>query len=461
MAPRRSSKLMLHKLVEAGMNVARLNFSHGTPTEHAAQIRLIRAVARQMQTAIGILADLPGPKVRVGKISPEPVDLKEGSDIILTARRLVGNERIVSVSHPSILKHLAKRDRVFLEDGTVMLEVIKASKEEALCRIVSGGPLSSDKGVNLPGKKLNLAALTPKDIALLRFAVANGVDFVGISFVNSSRDLIRARRIIKKANSKAWIIAKIETRSAVENIDAIVRKANGVMVARGDLGVEMDVEDVPSLQKEIIAKANAAGKPVITATQMLESMVNNPTPTRAEVTDIANAIIDGTDAVMLSEETAVGKHPIEAVSVMKKVAVATEKNLPYGTLLDSRRARLKPIMQESISLSACEVAYSLKAGCIVANTRTGLTAHRVSKYKSPVPVIALTYDASVMNRLSLLWAVYPYRVRKLSTTAEIFAAARAAARNSGTVHEGDKIVVVCGDPSTPGGMTDLLRVQSM
>ena len=459
--PATSSRSMLRKLVEAGMNVARLNFSHGTPAEHAAQIHLIRAVARQMQTAVGILADLPGPKVRVGRISPEPVDLKEGSDIILTARRLVGNERIVSVSHPSILKHLARGDRVFLEDGTVMLEVVKAIKGEALCRIVSGGPLSSDKGVNLPGKKLNLAALTPKDIALLHFAIANGVDFVGISFVNTSRDLIRARQIIKRANSKAWIIAKIETRSAVENIGAIVRKANGVMVARGDLGVEMDVEDVPILQKEIIEKSNAAGRPVITATQMLESMVSNPTPTRAEVTDIANAIIDGTDAVMLSEETAVGKHPIEAVSVMKKVAAATEKNLPYGTLLDSRRARLQPIMQESISFSACEVAYSLKAGCIVANTRTGLTAHRVSKYKSPVPIIALTYDASVMNRLSLLWGVYPYRIRKLSTTAEIFAAARTAAINSGTVHEGDKIVVVCGDPSTQGGMTDLLRVQSI
>ena len=459
--PATSSKPMLHKLVEAGMNVARLNFSHGTPAEHAARIRLIRAVAKEMQTAIGILADLPGPKVRVGKISPEPVDLKEGSDLILTARRMIGNQRIVSISHPSILKHLARGDRVFLEDGTVRLEVVKARKEEALCRIVSGGPPSSDKGVNLPGKKLNLRALTPKDIVLLKFAIAHGVDFIGISFVSTSRDLLRARRIMKNANSKTWIIAKIETRSAVENIDEIVMKANGVMVARGDLGVEMDVEDVPILQKEIIEKANVAGKPVITATQMLESMVSNPTPTRAEVTDIANAIFDGTDAVMLSEETAIGKYPVEAVNMMKKVAAATESNLPYGTLLDVRRARLKPIMQESISFSACEVAYALKAGCIVANTRTGLTAHRVSKYRSPVPIIALTYDAPVMNRLSLLWGVYPHRVRKLSTTAEIFAAARAAAMNSGTVREGDKIVVVCGDPSTPGGMTDLLRVQSI
>jgi pyruvate kinase len=213
------------------------------------------------------------------------------------------------------------------------------------------------------------------------------------------------------------------------------------------------------LQKEIISKSNAAGIPVITATQMLESMVNNPTPTRAEVTDIANAIIDGTDAVMLSEETAVGKYPVEAVNVMRRVAAATEKNLAYGTLLDARRSSVRPIVQESISFSACEVAFALKAGCIVANTRTGLTAHRVSKYRSSVPIIALTYNVPVMNKLSLLWGVYPYRVKKLNTTAEIFTAAKTAAKNSGTVREGDKIVVVCGDPSSPGGTTDLLRVQ--
>jgi pyruvate kinase len=446
-------------MIEAGMNVARLNFSHGTVQDHAAQIHLIRKASRQNNVAIGILADLPGPKIRVGKISPEPVELKTDSQLILTARRLVGNQRIVSISHPSILRHLRKGDRVFLEDGTVRLEVLHARGDEVVCRIVTGGSLSSEKGVNLPDKGMKPGAMTRKDVALLKFALAEGVDFVGISFVTTSKDLLRAKRIIKAANSKAWIIAKIETRMAVENFANIVKHANGIMVARGDLGVEMNVEDIPALQKEIISKSNAVGKPVITATQMLESMVNNPTPTRAEVTDIANAIIDGTDAVMLSEETAVGKYPIEAVAVMRKVAAATEKNLEYGALLDARRARMKPIVQESISFSACDVAYALKAGCIVANTRTGLTAHRVSRYRSPVPIVALTYTAPVMNRLSLLWGVYPYRVKKLNTTAEIFAAAKLAAKSSGTVREGDKIVVVCGDPSTPSGTTDLLRVQ--
>jgi pyruvate kinase len=458
--PATSSKQILRRMIGAGMNVARLNFSHGTIAEHAAHIRLIRAVARERKTAIGILADLPGPKIRVGRVSPEPAELRSGSQLILTARRLIGNQKIVSISHPSILRHLRKGNRVFLEDGTVRLEVLLARRDEAICRVMAGGLLSSGKGVNLPDKELKLSALTRKDVDLLEFALANDVDFVGVSFVSTSRDLLRAERIVKAANSKAWIIAKIETRLAVENLETIVKHANGIMVARGDLGVEMDVEDIPVLQKEIIRKSNASGKPVITATQMLESMVNNPTPTRAEVTDIANAIIDGTDAVMLSEETAVGRYPVQAVDVMRRVAAATEENLAYGALLDAQRTRVKPIVQESISFSACEVAFALKAGSIVANTRTGLTAHRVSKYRSSVPIIALTYTTPVMNRLSLLWGVYPYRVKKLATTAEIFTAAKTAARTSGIVGAGDKIVVVCGDPSTPGGTTDLLRVQS-
>jgi len=459
--PSTSSKTMLRRLARAGMNVARLNLSHGTLEEHAARIHLIRTVSRELKTSIGILLDLPGPKIRVGRIFPEPVELREGAEFTLTSRRIVGNQRMVSISYPSILKQLRKGDRVFLEDGIVELTVMQANKEQATCRIVRGGHISSGKGVNLPGKKLRLGALTRQDISLIRFAIENGVDFVALSFITTAAEVAKAKRLVKDAGSRAWIIAKIEKRQAVENFDEIVKKAHGIMVARGDLGVEMELEELPTLQKEIITKANAAGKPVITATQMLESMVNNPVPTRAEVTDIANAIIDGTDAIMLSEETAVGSYPVEAVNVMKRVASATEKNLPYSTLLDSRREHLRPIVQDLISYSACVVAYRVGAGCIVAHTRTGLTAHRVSKFRSPVPIIALTYNVPVMNRLSVLWGVYPYRVKKLSTTAEIFSAAKVAARHSGTVSENGKIVVVCGDPSTPGGTTDLLRVQTV
>jgi pyruvate kinase len=326
-----------------------------------------------------------------------------------------------------------------------------------------GGPLYSGKGVNLPERKLALSAFTPKDIALTEFAVEQGIDFVGVSFATTREDVMKAKRLIRSKGSPAWVIAKIESKQAVSNFDEIVAESDGIMVARGDLGVEMDMEEIPELQKKIIEKSNTAGKPVITATQMLESMVNNPTPTRAEVTDIANAIIDGTDAVMLSEETAVGTYPIEAVKVMKRVAAATERSLSYRSILLSKQRLLKrDLVQDSISFSACAVAYELDAGCIVAHTRTGSTAHRVSKFRSPVPILALTSERSVMNRLSLLWGVYPYQVRRLATTAEIFAAAKTAASDRYLVNrKRNRIVVVCGDPSSPRGTTDLLRVQTV
>jgi pyruvate kinase len=422
-------------------------------------LRRIRVVAAKAGVPVGVLVDLPGPRIRVGKISPEPVIIREGSNLTLTARHVIGSATLVSIIHPSVLRELAKGDSVFLEDGTIKLSVERVTNREAVCRVIRGGALFSGKGVNLPQKRLRLGALTSKDISLMRLALKNGADFIGLSFTTSAADVVRASQFARKAGSAAWIIAKIENQQAVENFDEIVREADGVMVARGDLGVETGIDEIPLLQKRIIEKANAAGKPVITATQMLESMVDNPTPTRAEVSDVANAIIDGTDAVMLSEETAVGKYPVEAVRAMKKVATATEKALPYRALLDRRRALVGKVTQEAISFAACDVAYELDASCIVAHTRTGLTAHRVSKFRSSVPIIALTYSTPVMNRLSLLWGVYPYQVRKLRTTAEIFAAAKTAARASSVTRRAGRIVVVCGDPSTPQGTTDLLRVQ--
>jgi pyruvate kinase len=442
------------------MNVARLNLSHDTTERHLAVVHRIREVASDLKRPIGILFDLPGPKIRVGELAGAPVSLKQGGRVTLTGHRTVGDQEIIPISHPRVLHELKKGDLVFLADGTIRLVVQDTETDNVFCRVVRGGDLFSGKGVNVPGKKLGLRALTPKDISLLRFALRHGADFLGLSFTTTGNDVATVKKMIREAGSNAWVIAKVETRQAVENFDGIVEKAEGVMVARGDLGVEMDVEDVPILQKRIISKANAAGKPVITATQMLESMVMNPTPTRAEVSDIANAIIDGTDAVMLSEETAVGKYPIAAVEVMKKVAAATEATLPYREFLEARRPLVRKT-QDAISFSACDAAVDLNASCIVARTRTGVTAHRVSKFRSSVPIIALTSTESVMNRLSLLWGVYPHRVRKLSTTAQIFRAARSEALASGIARAGDRIIVVCGVPSTPGGTTDLLRIQNV
>jgi pyruvate kinase len=442
------------------MNVARLNLSHETTREHAAYARRIRKVAGELKRPIGVLFDIPGPKIRVGKLFPDPISLKEGDEVTLTGRGTLGGQRTIPISHSRVLRVLKKGDWLFLADGTIRLAVREVRPNDALCRVIRAGRLFSGKGVNISGKKLGLRALTPKDISLLRFALQQGADFLGLSFTTTSKDIVKAKRIVKNAGSNAWIIAKIETRQAVENFDEIVQKADGVMVARGDLGVEMEIEDVPVLQKQIISKANAAGKPVITATQMLESMVTNPAPTRAEVTDIANAIIDGTDAVMLSEETAVGQYPVEAVEVMSKVASATEATLPYRDFFEARRP-LVEITQDAISFSACEAAFELDASCVVAHTRAGTTAHRVSKFRSSVPIIALTHSDSVMNRLSLLWGVYPHKVKKLSTTAEIFHAAKVEALASRIARSGDRIVVVCGDPSTPSGTTDLLRIQTV
>jgi pyruvate kinase len=456
--PSTSSRNALWRLTKAGMNVARLNLSHATTEVHAAIARRIRAVARDSGTPIGLLFDIPGPKIRVGKLVSEPINLEQGSRITLTARRTVGSRKIIPISHTNVLRILSEGDAISLADGTIRLVVRDVKGDDVLCRVIRGGNLFSGKGVNIPGKKLGLRALTPKDVFLLQFALQQRADFLGLSFTTTGSDVVRAKKIVTRARSHAWVVAKIETRQAVENFDEIVQEADGVMVARGDLGVEMEIEDVPVLQKEIISKANAAGKPVITATQMLESMVTNPMPTRAEVADIANAIIDGTDAVMLSEETAVGKYPVEAVEVMKKVAMATEPTLPYREFLEDRRSLVKQT-QDAISFSACQAAYDLGASCVVAHTRTGITAHRVSKFRSSVPIIALTHSESVMNLLSLLWGVYPRRVRRLSTTAEIFRAATAESLHSRVAHPRDKIVVVCGVPSTPGGTTDLLRIQ--
>ena len=456
--PATSSRQMLSRLAKAGMNVARLNLSHDTAKDHIANVRRIRQVAKTLGIPIGILFDIPGPKIRVGRLSPEPTALKEQGRVTLTGRQTTGNSRVIPISHPKVLRYLRKGDAIFLADGTIRLVVHEVKANDVTCQVVRGGILFSGKGVNIPGKKTGLRALTSRDVSLVRFALRQGADFLGLSFTTTSGDIVRAKKIVQEANSHAWVIAKVETREAVMNFDEIVQKADGVMVARGDLGVEMDIEDVPILQKEIISKANAAGKPVITATQMLESMVTNPTPTRAEVTDIANAIIDGTDAVMLSEETAVGDYPVEAVEVMKRVAIATEATLPYREILEARQSLVKK-PQDAIGFSACEVAFELDASCIVAPTRTGITAQRVSKFRSSVPIIALTYSGAVMNQLSLLWGLYPHMVKKLSTTAEIFHAARSQALASKTASPGERIIVVCGDPSTPSGETDLLRIQ--
>jgi pyruvate kinase len=332
--PASRSPKILERLIRAGMDVARLNFSHGTPNEHGRTISDLRKIARRLGRPVAVLQDLAGPKIRIGPVRNGPVTLEAGASFTLTARKVPGDERTVSLNYPGLVADVRKGDALLLSDGALELEVVGVEGRDILCRVVIGGPLNSYKGVNLPARTLRTPSLTAKDRADLRFGLSKEVDYVALSFVRDAKDIASVRRHMKRCGGSAPVIAKIEKHEALDNMDAILAAADGLMVARGDLGVEIPLERIPRVQKDLIRKSREAGKPVITATQMLRSMVDSPRPTRAEVTDVANAILDGTDAVMLSEETAVGKHPVEAVSMMARIAREAERmparsNGPY------------------------------------------------------------------------------------------------------------------------------------
>lgn len=461
LGPSSSRSSEIKAMILAGMNIARLNFAHGVPNDHLIILRAVRKASTQTRIPVGILQDLPGPKLRIGQLAPSIVQLKPAAKFTLTARKTIGDQAKASVTHRALLRAVKRGDLIYLADGSIKLEATATSEDEVQCRVLVGGELSSGKGINVPGLRLKLPSLSKKDIDNLRFGVRLGVDFVGISFVQAREDVEKARRLLRGLRSKASIIAKIETPLAVERIEEIVASADGVMLARGDLGIELPVEQVPVVQKKIIGLCNRAGKPVITATQMLQSMVLSPRPTRAEVSDVANAIYDGTDAVMLSEETAIGDYPVEAVRIMKRVALSTERNLPHREDLSEREAIVSSSVPDVISFSACETAVHVKAKAIVAQTRSGLTAQRVSRYRPPLPILGLTPYDHVKRKLSLFWGVYPVVVETRLGWRQLHETARKAAVNSGFGKKGDRIVLVAGDPTSPTGTTNLLTVATI
>ncbi len=438
------------------MDVARVNFAHGTEEEHSQIIKTIRQVSRRRRRPVAILEDLPGPKLRVGKLAVEPLHLRRSDLVILTTKPTSAKGKI-PVSYPDLPKAVKKGDLVFLADGSIRIEVLRTRRGEVEGRVLTGGDLTSGKGVNLPRLRIRLPAITDQDIKHLKSGLENGVDIIAVSFVQKAEDIRMAKRLVKEASGEVFVVAKIEKREAVEDLEAIVRESDGVMVARGDLGVELSLERVPIMQKRIIHEANKLGKPVITATQMLESMVSSPTPTRAEVTDIANAILDGTDAVMLAEETAVGKYPVAAVQFLVKVAEETEKFLPRE-ISPARRAWHERSQEDALSLAACETALEVSAAAIVAPTRTGQTARRVAKYHPPLPVVALTSSEKVQRQLLLSWGVHAILTGELDSTEAIFREAERAVKGSGYAKRGDRIVIVAGDPKGPTGRTDLVKI---
>ncbi|MGE5751871.1 MAG: pyruvate kinase [Nitrospirota bacterium] len=451
--PSSGSPAVIARLIRAGMDAARLNFSHGDWNDHTRNIKLIRHEAEKAGKQIAIIQDLQGPKLRVGVMKNDTATLLRGDTVILTAKNVVGTDRVIPVTYPRLANEMRTGDTILLDDGRLELNVVKKSKAGLLCRIVRGGTLKSHKGVNLPGAKISLPSLSRKDKEDLRFGIARGVDYIALSFVRTAKDIVSTRRFLKAHGADIPIIAKIEKSEAVQNLDEIIDIADGIMVARGDLGVEMSPEQVPLLQKKIIEACNRAEKPVITATQMLESMIENPQPTRAEASDVANAILDGTDCVMLSGETAMGKYPVQAVEVMARIAVQAEMSLPP---VPPDRHISGP--DESVAHAACRAAEEQQAQAIVTFTQSGSTALMVSKHRPRMRIIAPTPFELVARKMSLYWGVTPIILKTKKTTDNMIASVERAMHFGRLVRRHDLIVITAGVPIGVAGSTNMMKI---
>ncbi|OGG46355.1 MAG: pyruvate kinase, partial [Candidatus Handelsmanbacteria bacterium RIFCSPLOWO2_12_FULL_64_10] len=422
------------------MDVARLNFSHGTQGEHAKAVRLVREAARRAGRPVGILQDLQGPKMRVGPVAAGAVELRAGASFTLTTQAVPGDASCVSTTYKDLARDVKPEDRILLNDGLIELRVAQVEGEAVRCQVVCGGPLSSHKGINLPGVRVSAPALTEKDREDLRFGLAQGVDYVALSFVRRAEDVEEAKRVIREAGADAPVIAKLERPEAIDDLGRVLETADGVMVARGDLGVELSPERVPVLQKQIIEEANRAKSPVITATQMLESMTASPRPTRAEASDVANAIFDGTDAVMLSGETAVGRYPVEAAEMMARIVDEAERSLLSRPAFIRRRAGERTLtFPEATAEAACLAAQDLGARAIVAFTQSGATARLISKYRPRCPVIGFTPPGRVVGRMTLYWGVLPRTLGRVVGTDEMIARVDEALLREGAVSRGDTL----------------------
>jgi pyruvate kinase len=453
--PATSSPEVLKQLIQAGATTLRLNFSHGSHDDHLARIRLIRQVSFELNQPVGILQDLQGPKIRLGKFEHGSIELKKDDPFILTNKDIPGTSTISSVTYDKLAQEVPVGATILLDDGKVEMVVDKVDRdaEELHCRVVVGGTLSNSKGVNFPGVYLSIKAMTDKDRQDLMFGLDQGVDWVALSFVRNPEDILEIKELIANAGKDVPVIAKIEKHEAIEQMEAVLSLCDGVMVARGDLGVELPAEQVPRQQKRLIATANRLGIPIITATQMLDSMVSNPRATRAEISDVANAILDGTDAVMLSNETAVGNYPIEAVETMAKIAIETEKEHLARTWKDTKHT-----IPNAISEAVGNIAEQLGATAIIPFTKTGATARSVSKFRPSKPILAVTPHVDVARRLQLVWGVQPMLLLDLPSTGDNFQAAIQMARTNKLLQEGDLVVITSGTQGVAGS-TDLIKVE--
>lgn len=446
---------MIRRLFQAGMDVARLNFSHGTHSEHGRNMERLRAAAIEHQKPIAILADLQGPKIRTGPLAGHaPVQLRAGQRFVLTTRRILGDTTRVSTTFQPLPREVHRGDRILLSDGLIELRVLRVKGPDVTCAVANGGPLGENKGINLPGIKLRVPALTSKDRADLAFALKHGANYIAVSFVRRPQDVLLAKSLIRRAGKSTPVIAKLEKPEAIENLDAILRAADGVMVARGDLGVEMSPERVPVVQKTIIDRARYFRRPVITATQMLESMTENPRPTRAEASDVANAIFDGSDAVMLSAETATGKYPAEAVGMMARIIEQVEAS-QWDSPRRVPQERLK--VAETVAELVCHASRELHMKLIAVFTHSGFTARLVSCYRPAVPIIAFTPETDTRRRLALSWGVMPRTIANVTKIDGLAALAEKRLLEERLVRKGDVIGIVAGTPMGIRGTTNFMK----
>ncbi len=458
--PASESEEILKSLCLAGMNVARLNFSHGTHEEHLARINMIKKVREELQLPIAIMLDTKGPEYRIGTFKEGKINLSEGDTFIFTTEQIVGDNSRVSVSYAGLAKELEIGDTILLNNGLMTFEVSEIKGNDIITRVIIGGELSNRKSMAFPGKHIHQKYLSEQDKKDIIFGIENGVDFIACSFVSVKQDLMDIHALLDEYGAKdIELIAKIENQSGFDNIEEICEACDGIMVARGDMGVEISIEQLPAIQKKLITKCRMLGKRVITATEMLESMIHNPRPTRAEATDVANAVYDGTSAVMLSGETAAGSYPVETVGTMAKICEATEQNINYKKRFYNADVEIRSDI-DAISHSTCGMAIDVGAKCIVACTLSGITARMVSRFRSPVDIIGLTTDEATWRKLALSWGVTPKMCETFPSTEVLFYSAKKVAQAGFSLEKGDKIVITGGVSGASGG-TNLIKIDEI
>ncbi len=459
--PASETEEMITGLCKAGMNVARLNFSHGTHEEHQKRIDVIKKVRDELSLPVAIMLDTKGPEYRIKTFENKKIDLCEGDIFTFTTQDVIGNEKRVSVSYDKLTEELSVGDKILLNNGLLSFDVEKIEGCDIVCRVACGGELSDRKSMSFPGKVMHQKYLSEQDKADISFGVANGVDFIACSFVSGKQDLIDVQKYLKEIDADdVELIAKIENQSGFDNIEEICEHCDGVMVARGDMGVEVPFEQLPAMQKTIIRKCTMLGKRVITATEMLESMIHNPRPTRAEISDVANAVYDSTSAIMLSGETAAGKYPVLAVRTMAKIAETTERNIEYKKNFYGSEFKIQNSV-DAISHATCAMAIDLGAKAVVACSLSGMTARMVSRFRSPVPIIGLTTNERSWRKLSLSWGVIPAMCEQFTSTDVLFYMAKNIARQTLALSKGEKIVITGGDTSGQSGKTSLIKVEEV